>query len=158
MLLEWIKAIIILPFNVTVIIPLLILYFTKFQYRVPNIVQLILGVLLLLLGLVLAIWTMVLFQKIGKGTLAPWATTKHLVVEGPFKFVRNPMITGVLLILTAESIILNTMCIFYWAALFFVINCVYFKLFEEKQLERNFGEEYLEYKKNVPMWIPKIKL
>ena len=113
--------------------------------------------MLLSFGLFLAIWTMILFNKIGKGTLAPWAATKHLVVEGPFKITRNPMITGVLCILTAEALILNSLNLFYWMLIFFIINCIYFKLFEEKQLERNFGQEYLEYKKNVPMWIPKFK-
>ena len=154
---EWIKAIIILPFNVTVVIPCLILYFSKFRYNTPNIIQIILGIVLLSFGLYLAIWTMILFNKIGKGTLAPWAATKHLVVEGPFKITRNPMITGVLCILTSEALILNSLNLFYWMLIFFIINCIYFKLFEEKQLERNFGQEYLEYKKNVPMWIPKFK-
>ncbi len=155
---KWLKAIIILPFNVTVIIPFLILYFSNFQYKVPDVWQIFFGICLLFFGLSLFIWTVVLFQKIGKGTLAPWACTKHLVVEGPFKVVRNPMITAVLLILVSEAVILNAVNIFYWMLTFFIINCVYFKLFEEKQLERNFGDEYLEYKKNVPMWFPKLKL
>lgn len=154
---EWLKAIIILPFNVTVVIPYLILYISKFQYNIPNIIQIIFGIILFIFGLFLAIWTMILFNTIGKGTLAPWAAPKHLVVEGPFKIVRNPMITGVLNILTAEALILNSINLFYWMIIFFIINCIYFKLFEEKQLERNFGQEYLEYKKNVPMWIPKFK-
>ena len=123
----------------------------------PNIVQLILGIVLLVFGLFLAIWTMVLFAKIGKGTLAPWAATKHLIIEGPYRIVRNPMITGVLLVLTAEALILSSIYIFYWMVLFFIINCVYFKLFEEKQLVRNFGDEYIAYRKSVPMWFPKIK-
>lgn len=154
---EWLKAIIILPFNVTVVIPYLILYISKFQYNIPNIIQIIFGIILFIFGLFLAIWTMILFNTIGKGTLAPWAAPKHLVVEGPFKIVRNPMITGILSILTAESLILNSINLFYWMIIFFIVNCIYFKLFEEKQLERNFGQEYLEYKKNVPMWIPKFK-
>lgn len=154
---EWIKAIIILPINVTIVIPSLILYFSKFQYNIPNIIQIIFGIILFIFGLFLAIWTMILFNTIGKGTLAPWAAPKHLVVEGPFKIVRNPMITGVLSILTAESLILNSINLFYWMIIFFIVNCIYFKLFEEKQLEKKFGQEYWEYKQKVPMWIPKFK-
>ncbi len=154
---EWIKAIIILPINVTIVIPCLILYFSKFQYNIPNIIQIIFGIILFIFGLFLAIWTMILFNTIGKGTLAPWAAPKHLVVEGPFKIVRNPMITGVLSILTAESLILNSINLFYWMIIFFIVNCIYFKLFEEKQLEKKFGQEYWEYKQKVPMWIPKFK-
>ena len=155
---EWIKAIVILPFNVIVIIPCVILYLTKFKFSLPCLWQMTLGIFLLLFGVFLAIWTMILFHKIGKGTPAPWASPKHLVVEGPYKIVRNPMITAVLVILIAESLILNTIYIFYWVILFFIINCIYFKLFEEKQLEQKFGNEYFEYKKEVPMWIPRIKL
>ncbi len=154
---EWIKAIVILPFNVTVVIPGLILYFSKYEFFMPNIFCFIFGLILLFAGLYLAAWTMLLFHKIGKGTPAPWAAPKHLVIQGPYRFVRNPMILGVLAILTAESLILNTINIFYWAVLFFLINCIYFKVFEEKQLERNFAGEYLEYKKRVPMWFPKIR-
>lgn len=154
---EWLKAIIILPFNVTVVIPYLILYISKFQYNIPNIIQIIFGIILFIFGLFLAIWTMILFNTIGKGTLAPWAAPKHLVVEGPFKIVRNPMITGILSILTAESLILNSINLFYWMIIFFIVNCIYFKLFEEKQLENKFGLEYWEYKQKVPMWIPKFK-
>lgn len=154
---EWLKAIIILPFNVTVVIPYLILYISKFQYNIPNIIQIIFGIILFIFGLFLAIWTMILFNTIGKGTLAPWAAPKHLVVEGPFKIVRNPMITGILSILTAESLILNSINLFYWMIIFFIVNCIYFKLFEEKQLENKFGREYWEYKQKVPMLIPKFK-
>ena len=154
---DWVKAIIILPFNVTVVIPCLILYLSKYKFSIPCPWQLISGLTLLFIGLYLAVWAMSLFHKIGKGTLAPWAATKHLVVEGPYKIVRNPMILGVLAILIAESLILNAINIFYWAILFFLINCIYFKAFEEKQLERKFGKDYLEYKNNVPMWFPKIK-
>ena len=154
---QWIKAIILLPFNVLVVIPCLILYFTKFHYKVPSVLQLSFGGLFLLCGVFLAGWTMVLFYKVGKGTPAPWAAPKHLVIEGPYKFVRNPMIISVLLILIAESLILNTQYIFYWTLLFFIINSVYFKLFEEKQLEKTFGLSYVKYKKQVPMWLPKFK-
>ncbi len=153
---EWVKAILILPFNVLVSIPFCILYFSNFKYIAPAILQIIFGFILLLCGLFLAIWTMVLFHKIGKGTLAPWAATKHLVVDGPFKYSRNPMITGILFILIAEALILNDINIFYWACVFFLINCIYFKLFEEKQLVNNFGDEYIEYRKKVPMWFPRI--
>ena len=155
---EWIKAIIILPFNVIVVIPCVILYLTKFKFGLPSLWQMILGIFLLLFGMFFAIWTMFLFHKIGKGTPAPWASPKHLVVEGPYKIVRNPMITAVLVILTAEALMLNTIYIFYWVILFFIINCIYFKFFEEKQLEQKFGNEYFEYKNEVPMWIPRIKL
>ena len=152
---KWFCALISLPFNVLVIIPVVILYFTNFTYQFPNILQFICGLIVLLGGMLLSGWSMGLFYKIGKGTLAPWAAPKHLVVQGPYKFVRNPMIIGVILILLAEALLLNTRYIFYWAVVFFILNNIYFHYFEEKQLEKTFGKEYLDYKKKVPMWWPK---
>ncbi|MBQ3933623.1 MAG: hypothetical protein II726_00345 [Elusimicrobiaceae bacterium] len=152
---KWFCALILLPFNVLVIIPMVILYFTNFTYQFPNILQFICGLIVLLGGMLLSGWSMGLFYKIGKGTLAPWAAPKHLVVQGPYKFVRNPMIIGVILILLAEALLLNTRYIFYWAVVFFILNNIYFHYFEEKQLKKTFGKEYLDYKKQVPMWLPK---
>lgn len=98
---------------------------------------------------------MVLFNNVGKGTLAPWNPPENLVVKGPYCYVRNPMIIGVLLVLISEYFLLNAIEILWWAVLFFIINNIYFYVFEERQLENRFGEEYKKYKKNVPMWIPR---
>ena len=154
-MLKWFKDIIILPFNVTVIIPGLILYFSDYHFKVPDKIYLVIGFIMLIAGLFLVIWTMVLFNNIGKGTLAPWNPPKHLVVEGPYCYVRNPMIIGILLILFSEYFLLNAVRILLWAGLFFIINNIYFRVFEEKQLENNFGDAYRKYKNNVPMWIPR---
>ena len=154
-MLEWLKTILLLPFNVVVTIPCFILYFSGYHYNSPDIKYLIAGILLLSAGLFLAGWTMVLFNNIGKGTLAPWNPPENLVVKGPYCYVRNPMIIGVLLVLISEYFLLNAIEILWWTVLFFIINNIYFYVFEERQLENRFGEEYKKYKKNVPMWIPR---
>lgn len=154
-MLEWLKTILLLPFNVVVIIPCFILYFSGYHYNSPDIKYLIAGILLLSAGLFLAGWTMVLFNNVGKGTLAPWNPPENLVVKGPYCYVRNPMIIGVLLVLISEYFLLNAIEILWWTVLFFIINNIYFYVFEERQLENRFGEEYKKYKKNVPMWIPR---
>ncbi len=154
-MLEWLKTILLLPFNVVVTIPCFILYFSGYHYNSPNIKYLIAGILLLSAGLFLAGWTMVLFNNVGKGTLAPWNPPENLVVKGPYCYVRNPMIIGVLLVLISEYFLLNAIEILWWTVLFFIINNIYFYVFEERQLENRFGEEYKKYKKNVPMWIPR---
>lgn len=153
---EWIKAILILPFNVLVIIPALILFLSDYKYSYNGIVYILLGFLFLIAGINLAISTMVLFYTVGKGTPAPWAPPEHLVIEGPYRYIRNPMITAVILVLIGESLILNSFNIFYWAILFFTINSLYFPLFEEKQLTARFGQEYIDYKKRVPRWLPEL--
>jgi protein-S-isoprenylcysteine O-methyltransferase Ste14 len=156
MIFEWIRTTIILPINVLVIIPVLLLYLTGYCW-IPNYtVLLFLGGFLLAFGLFLAGWTMRLFATKGQGTAAPWNPPKKLVVSGPYCHVRNPMITSVLTVLIAETLLLNSYWIFGWFVLFFAGNMVYFPLFEEKDLEKRFGESYLDYKRNVPRWIPRL--
>lgn len=101
--------------------------------------------------------TISLFIKIGKGTLAPWSPTRKLVIRGMYGHVRNPMIIGVLIVLIGESIAILSLNIFIWTVIFFIINNLYFVIYEEPNLEKRFGDEYQEYKKNVPRWIPRLK-
>jgi len=151
-----IKNILILPFTVTVIIPYLVYKPGKeflpsgFLFKIP-------GILLLAAGLTLLIYTIFLFGSIGKGTLAPWDPTQRLVIKGPYAYCRNPMISGVLFILAGESFLFNSSGILYWAGIFFLINNIYFFFIEEPDLYKRFGEDYREYKKQVPRWIPNIK-
>ncbi len=155
--LSWIKAILALPFNAAITIPLLILYFSGCLHFSKNTALICLGLALFLLGFFLSLWTMLLFANIGRGTLAPWNPTKKLVVLGPYAYVRNPMLSGVLTIILGESFIFCSLGVFAWALLFFLINTLYFIFSEEPGLEKRFGAEYLEYKKNVPRWIPRLR-
>lgn len=158
----FIKAIILLPGNVLVFIPLTILWLSRDDVSLVRIIPssmlaLAFGLLFLAVGLFLVIWTMRIFIKQGGGgTPAPWDPIKNFVVEGPYLYVRNPMIIGVILLLISESIILQSWEIFSWMIVFVIINSAYFVLFEEPNLERRFGEEYLSYKLNVPRWLPRI--
>lgn len=115
------------------------------------------GALVLAAGLALFAWTVDLFVRIGRGTLAPWDATRRLVVKGPYCYVRNPMITAVLTILLGETLTLGNPWIAVEAAVFFAINAVYFPLSEEPGLRRRFGAEYDEYARNVPRWIPRLR-
>ena len=108
-------------------------------------------------GLYYLFMTIWLFINIGKGTLAPWSPTKKLVVIGPYRHVRNPMIASVIIILLGQSIAFGSAWIFVWFLLFFGTNHIYFVNFEEPGLEKRFGGEYLTYKKNVPRWIPRLR-
>ena len=154
---RWIKTILILPFNVLIVIPCILLFVSNYKYSSFSITRFIVGLLPLSLGTVLAIWTMYLFKKVGVGTPAPWDPPRNLVIKGPYKIMRNPMITGVLLILLAESVLLGSKVIWYYTLIFFIINTIYFKLYEEKTLIEKFGTEYLKYKQTTPMWGIKLK-
>ena len=113
------------------------------------------GVPLACAGFALWVWTVRLFARIGRGTLAPWDPTERLVVEGPYAHVRNPMITGVLAVLVGEALVFGSTAIGIWAALFAAINHIFFLVFEEPSTERRFGDEYRRYEQTVPRWIPR---
>lgn len=151
-LLLHLRDILILPFTVTVIIPFLY----RPQWATGYSLFKIGGVTVGLAGLLLFLNTVFLFQKVGKGTLAPWTLKQKLVVVGPYRYCRNPMITGVLGILAGESVFFHSTDLLTWMAIFFAINVVYFIAYEEPALEERFGEAYREYKQHVPRWIPRI--
>ena len=142
----------VLPVTVLVIIPLLI----EKNRAIHGGPHLFLGLICMLMGLTIMVLTISSFIRIGKGTLAPWSPTKKLVITGLYRYVRNPMILGVLTVLLGESLTLWSASILRWAGYFFIINTIYFIILEEPGLEKRFGEEYREYKKHVSMWLPRL--
>jgi protein-S-isoprenylcysteine O-methyltransferase Ste14 len=154
-------AILVLPVTVTVFVPW---WISRRMARAPRVpVDLAgwlcaaLGALLAAAGLALFVATVYLFATRGRGTLAPWDPPARLVVKGPYRFVRNPMITGVLLILAGEASALRSPDHAVWMATFLLFNAVFFPLIEEPQLEGRFGDEYRRYKRNVPRFLPRLR-
>jgi len=157
------KAILALPFIVAVVLPGL-LYFGKIDHIFPAIdeaaglpYRIGIGLPLLLVGLYIFVVTNKLFASIGDGTLAPWDPTQKMVIEGPYRYCRNPMITAVLFIILAEAFLLASFPILIWTCVFFVMTNIYFLFSEEPELEQRFGREFLDYKANVPRWIPRFR-
>jgi len=161
-----IKTVLILPGTTVVFVPGLIYWVsagTGFAGRVSSFGDIrfwtgpgVIGLGVFGLGLCLGFWTASLFVTIGQGTPAPWDPPQKLVVRGPYRHVRNPMITSVLLMLLGEAVFLQSWPIGWWGLFFFAANSVYFPMFEEKGLERRFGGDYAVYKANVPRWLPRL--
>jgi protein-S-isoprenylcysteine O-methyltransferase Ste14 len=78
-------------------------------------------------------------------------------VRGPYRYVRNPMISGVLFVLLGEAALAGSLPLLLWFGLVFAINAVYLPLVEEPGLSRRFGDDYATYKANVPRWVPRIR-
>jgi protein-S-isoprenylcysteine O-methyltransferase Ste14 len=142
----------ILPITVLILIPLTI----EHDLSIKHLWALLIGLILMFIGLFVMLMTVSTFIRIGKGTLAPWSPTRKLIISGIYGYVRNPMIMGVLTVLAGESIAVLSFNIFIWTVIFFIINNIFFVVYEEPELEKRFGNEYLEYKRNVPRWIPRL--
>ncbi|MCW4031895.1 MAG: isoprenylcysteine carboxylmethyltransferase family protein [Candidatus Bathyarchaeota archaeon] len=160
-LLKQIRAIGLLPVMVIIVIPTFLIYLTssiRFGWFLPspfNIIPIFVGIFLITIGLIFCIKSTFLLAIIGKGTLAPWDPKQKLVVEGVYRYVRNPMIIGIFLILLGEAMLFGSIFLFYWFIIFFIGNLIYIPLFEEPSLEKRFGKNFILYKKNVPRWIPR---
>ncbi|SDX76488.1 Protein-S-isoprenylcysteine O-methyltransferase Ste14 [Ruegeria halocynthiae] len=154
------KTVLILPGTALIYIPILIQWFSEcwpFGANVGTRLHWAVAAILAIPALVLAAKTMKLFVHDGHGTPAPWDPPQRFVVSGPYRFVRNPMLSSVILMILAEAIALSSPLLLSWALVFFLLNTVYFIFIEEPGLERRFGEEYLRYKAAVPRWVPMLR-
>lgn len=155
------RAIVVLPGSATILAPALILVLGRGPNigwglgGAPAILVTLLGIALIAAGFAVWLRTTLLLQRIGRGTLAPWDPTSRLVVAGPYRHMRNPMISAVATLLVGEAVFFGSLAIGAWAVLFLAINHAHFLLFEEPGLERRFGEEYRAYRDSVPRWLPR---
>jgi protein-S-isoprenylcysteine O-methyltransferase Ste14 len=157
------RAVLVLPVTVTIVVPTGIVWWTGDTYvgwgldEPAATLPVLLGLALLGVGLVLVVWTVRLFATVGLGTLAPWDPTSRLVVLGPYRHVRNPMISGVVFVVAGEAALLGSVALVLWTASVFVVNSVYIPLVEEPGLARRFGPDYEAYRTGVPRWVPRLR-
>ncbi|MCX6236514.1 MAG: isoprenylcysteine carboxylmethyltransferase family protein [Bacteroidia bacterium] len=124
-------------------------------------IRLIVSVLLFILGISFMIWSNIFLLRIGKGgpadlfnvSISP--QTKKLVVIGPYRYSRNPMVFGVFTLYLSIALFLNSIIDMIVILAFIFIVAQYLRFYEEKRLHKDFGDEYLEYKKSVSMIFPR---
>jgi protein-S-isoprenylcysteine O-methyltransferase Ste14 len=160
------KAFLIFPVNVMGVIPALLIWCSRpggmlgfFSYSFRG-VRSLTGTLLVVAGVLLCWKTVSLFTDYGEGTPAPFDPPKKLVVQGPYNYVRNPMMIGVWLVLSGEALIFGSVLLGIWFLVFLGACLALIPVWEEPDLENRFGEPYRVYMKKVPRWnpaIPKIK-
>ncbi len=153
-------AIVALPISAAVLVPYWIVQRYAIEYGLPinfqGVALQALGGGVLIVGLVLFTASLYNFATLGRGTLAPWDPPRQLVVRGPYRYVRNPMISGVIFILLGEALLLESLPHAVWAALFITVNLIYIPFLEEPQLEARFGEPYRRYWQQVPRFLPRL--
>jgi protein-S-isoprenylcysteine O-methyltransferase Ste14 len=117
----------------------------------------LIGIVLIAVGLFIWIWCIVWFTK-AKGTPVPFNPPRELVTVGAYAWSRNPMLTGVFTFLFGVGFLLHSVSmVFIWTPVFVVFNVLELRLVEEPELERRFGERYIEYKRRVPMFVPRLR-
>ena len=112
-----------------------------------------LGVLVLLAGVFILMWCVVEFYVSGRGTLAPWDPPRCLVAAGPYKFTRNTMYVGVVLILAGWAILFSSWLLTAYAVLVLLAFHVRVIAGEEPWLARTFGGDWDSYRARVPRWL-----
>lgn len=161
MLHRHILAILALPATVTVVVPYLIVssvraYSPWSRAGYPLVTAANLFALAAMVGgTALICVTVSQFATLGRGTLAPWDPPRRLVLSGVYRYQRNPMISGVFLVLIGEAVGFSSPEVLAWAATFLTLNATLIPLLEEPGLKRRFGGEYIEYCRHVPRWIPR---
>jgi protein-S-isoprenylcysteine O-methyltransferase Ste14 len=104
-------------------------------------------------GIAMLFYCISMFAVKGKGTLSPADPTKKLVVSGLYKFSRNPMYIGVVLMLIGESIFFSSGGLWIYTAIVFIAFNLFIVVHEEPRLKEDFGTEYQQYSKAVRRWL-----
>jgi protein-S-isoprenylcysteine O-methyltransferase Ste14 len=118
----------------------------------PQIAGMIIGAA----GAAVALWCVVTFAWIGRGTPAPFDPPRRLVIRGPYRFVRNPMYIGAGLALGGAALFYESVPLLVYAGLFLLASHVFVVWYEEPTLRRTFGQEYEAYCRQVRRWWPRV--
>jgi protein-S-isoprenylcysteine O-methyltransferase Ste14 len=113
------------------------------------------GVMLLTLGVIGLLDSFVRFAVQGVGTPAPVFPTRHLVVTGLYRYVRNPMYLAVVSAILGQGLILGNVTLLEYGGLVWLVFHLFVLVYEEPTLRASFGSEYEVFCAEVPRWIPR---
>jgi protein-S-isoprenylcysteine O-methyltransferase Ste14 len=116
----------------------------------------IVGVILILAGLPVLLDSFVRFAIQGLGTPAPVFPTRHLVVSGWYRYVRNPMYVAVVSIIVGQALLFSNVQVLEYGAAAWLVAHLFVLAYEEPKMRSTFPEEYQLYRANVPRWIPRL--
>ena len=113
------------------------------------------GMVVAAVGAALAVWCILTFALIGRGTPAPFDPPRRLVVRGPYRYVRNPMYIGAGFVLSGAALFYGSLALWAYAAAFMALVHLFVMFYEEPNLRRTFGEDYQAYCGRVRRWRPR---
>ena len=123
---------------------------------IPMPIRVTIATPLLIMGTCVTGWSIIHFLK-AKGTPVPFNPPPSLITTGPYAYIRNPMLTGIFMMLFGIGIMVGSISLtFIFTPLFILFNTWELKEIEEPELVRRLGEEYIAYRTRTPMFIPKI--
>ena len=120
----------------------------------PESARLPVSIPVIAVGVAVAVWSAIHFLKM-KGTPVPFNPPPKVVKTGPYRYARNPMLTGVFLLLFGVGFCINSVSLVcFFTPLFVLVNVWELKKIEEPELKKRLGDEYVEYRRQTPMFIP----
>jgi len=117
----------------------------------------VVGVLLIATGTIVLLESFWRFAVQGIGTPAPVFPTKHLVVRGFYRYVRNPMYVAVVSMILGQGLLFGNICVLAYGVCGWLVTHLFVLGYEEPTLRRSFGAEYEEFCAHVPRWIPRLR-
>jgi protein-S-isoprenylcysteine O-methyltransferase Ste14 len=120
--------------------------------EIPQIAGLVIGAV----GAALALWCILTFASLGKGTPAPFDPPRRLVIQGPYRFVRNPMYIGAGLALGGAALFYESLSLLGYMVVFFLVAHLFVVWYEEPTLRRTFGQDYDTYTRQIRRWWPSV--
>lgn len=123
----------------------------------PEGARLLVSTPLMAVGLAVTAWSVFHFLRV-KGTPVPFNPPPKVVESGPYRYVRNPMLTGVFLFLFGLGLGVDSFSLVcFFTPLYVLVNVWELKEIEEPELVRRLGDEYIEYRRQTPMFIPRLR-
>ncbi|MGO9462822.1 MAG: methyltransferase family protein [Isosphaeraceae bacterium] len=116
----------------------------------------LLGALLIAAGIPVLLESFGRFALQGIGTPAPIFPTRHLVVKGFYRYVRNPMYVAIVSLILGQGLLLGDIRILVYAMLVWLVMHLFVLFYEEPTLRRSFGVDYDTFCAHVPRWIPRV--
>ena len=119
-------------------------------------VQQVVGMVIAAAGSAVALWCIFTFAFVGRGTPAPFDPPRRLVIQGPYRFVRNPMYIGAGLALAGAALVYESWPLLGYTGFFFLATHLFVVCYEEPALRRTFGQEYEAYCERIGRWWPRV--